>query len=92
MLNEFRETSLEDADALASLHSLSQAYCPLAVFFATTQSLTSHHLRAFLSRGQERQDAFLYAPGSRNYHHAYPGGLLQHLLEFANHSVTMLAP
>ncbi|WP_417421233.1 TraI domain-containing protein [Halomonas sp.] len=97
LLNGFRKANPEEVDALATLQSLPRVYCPVPEAFdrlvATAQSLTSHHLRTFLTQVLERQDrmeAFLNAPGSRNYHHAYPGGLLQHSLEVANHSVAML--
>ena len=60
---------------------------------ATVQSLQSDCLRAFLTRVLERKDrleAFLNAPASVNYHHAYPGGLLEHSLNVANNAVAML--
>lgn len=97
VLDEFRKATREEVASLDTLQSLPRVYCPVPETFdrliGTAQSLTSHHLRTFLSRvleRKERLEAFLNAPGSRNYHHAYPGGLLQHSLEVANHSVAML--
>lgn len=97
VLDEFRKAHREEVASLDTLQSLPRVYCPVSETFdrlvGTAQSLTSLHLRTFLSRvleRKERLEAFLNAPGSRNYHHAYPGGLLQHSLEVANHSVAML--
>ena len=39
---------------------------------------------------KDRLEAFLNAPASVNYHHAYPGGLLEHSLNVANNAVAML--
>lgn len=97
ILDEFRKASRDEAASMDTLQSLPRVYSPMPEVFvklvATVQSLQSDCLRAFLTRVLERKDrleAFLNAPASVNYHHAYPGGLLQHSLEVANHSVAML--
>ncbi|NYS62572.1 TraI domain-containing protein [Vreelandella salicampi] len=97
MLHEFRKATQDEMASLATLQSLPRVYCPVRETFdqlvSTAQSLHSAHLREFLTRVLERQDrmeAFLNAPASVSYHHAYPGGLLQHSLDVANNAVAML--
>ncbi|MEH6643925.1 TraI domain-containing protein [Vreelandella glaciei] len=97
MLNEFRKAQWDEVATLKTLHSLPRIYCPapdtLDRLVATAQSLQSEHLRTFLTQVLERKDrleAFLNAPASNNYHHAYPGGLLQHSLDVANNAMGML--
>ncbi|WP_386081964.1 TraI domain-containing protein [Vreelandella sp. F11] len=97
LLDEFRKATREEVISLNTLHSLPRVYCPVPAVFdqlvTTVQSLQSEHLRAFLTRVLERKDrleAFLNAPASVNYHHAYPGGLLEHSLNVANNAVAML--
>ena len=97
ILDEFRRASRDEVTSMDTLQSLPRVYSPMPEVFdklvATVQSLRSDCLRVFLTRVLERKDrleAFLNAPASVNYHHAYPGGLLKHSLEVANHSVAML--
>ena len=97
LLNEFRKATREEVNSLDTLQSLPRVYCPVPTVFdqlvTTVQSLQSEHLRAFLTRVLERKDrleAFLNAPASVTYHHAYPGGLLEHSLDVANNAVAML--
>ncbi|CDG51650.1 Metal dependent phosphohydrolase [Halomonas sp. A3H3] len=97
LLDEFRKATREEVNSLDTLQSLPRVYCPVPTVFdqlvTTVQSLQSEHLRAFLTRVLERKDrleAFLNAPASVTYHHAYPGGLLEHSLDVANNAVAML--
>ncbi|MBE0464225.1 MAG: TraI domain-containing protein [Halomonadaceae bacterium] len=97
VLDEFRKATREEINSLDTLQSLPRVYCPVPEVFdqlvTIVQSLESAHLRAFLTRVLERKDrleAFLNAPASVTYHHAYPGGLLEHSLDVANNAVTML--
>lgn len=97
LLDEFRKATREEVITLNTLQSLPRVYSPVPEVFdklvATVQSLQSECLRAFLTRVLERKDrleAFLNAPASVNYHHAYPGGLLEHSLNVANNAVAML--
>ncbi|NYT72724.1 TraI domain-containing protein [Halomonas sp. QX-2] len=97
ILDEFRRASRDEVTSMDTLQSLPRVYSPVPEVFdklvATVQSLQSECLRAFLTRVLERKDrleAFLNAPASVNYHHAYPGGLLEHSLNVANNAVAML--
>ena len=97
ILDEFRRASRDEVASMDTLQSLPRVYSPVPEVFdklvATVQSLQSECLRAFLTRVLERKDrleAFLNAPASVNYHHAYPGGLLEHSLNVANNAVAML--
>ncbi|MCO7246601.1 TraI domain-containing protein [Halomonas sp. Mc5H-6] len=97
VLDGFRKATREEVAALDTLQSLPRVYCPvpevLDQLVATVQSLQSAHMRKFLMLALERKDrleAFLNAPASVNYHHAYPGGLLAHSLDVANNAVAML--
>ncbi|WP_339934923.1 TraI domain-containing protein [Vreelandella glaciei] len=97
ILDEFRRASPDEVTSMDTLQSLPRVYSPVPDVFdklvATAQSLQSECLRAFLTRVLERKDrleAFLNAPASVNYHHAYPGGLLEHSLNVANNAVAML--
>tara|TARA_R110002049_G_scaffold298835_1_gene488795 strand:+ start:2015 stop:2968 length:954 start_codon:yes stop_codon:yes gene_type:complete len=97
ILDEFRRASRDEVISMDTLQSLPRVYSPVPEVFdklvATVQSLQSDCLRAFLTRVLERKDrleAFLNAPASVNYHHAYPGGLLEHSLNVANNAVAML--
>ncbi|MDR5897822.1 TraI domain-containing protein [Halomonas vilamensis] len=92
-----RRADQQEVAALKTLQSLPRLYCPVPEAFdqlvSTAQSLQSEHLRECLTRVLEREDrleSFLNAPGSVSYHHAYPGGLLQHSLDVANNAVAML--
>lgn len=97
ILDGFRRASRDEVTSMDTLQSLPRVYSPVPDIFdklvATVQSLQSECLRAFLTRVLERKDrleAFLNAPASVNYHHAYPGGLLEHSLNVANNAVAML--
>ncbi|PKG48430.1 TraI domain-containing protein [Halomonas sp. MES3-P3E] len=97
ILDEFRKASRNEVTSMVTLQSLPRVYSPVPEVFdklvTTVQSLQSECLRAFLTRVLERKDrleAFLNAPASVNYHHAYPGGLLEHSLNVANNAVAML--
>lgn len=97
LLDEFRRATREGVNSLNTLQSLPRVYCPVPAVFdqlvTTVQSLQSKHLRGFLTRvleRKERLEAFLNAPASVTYHHAYPGGLLEHSLDVANNAVAML--
>jgi len=97
LLDEFRKATREEVHSLDTLQSLPRVYAPAPAVFdqlvKTVQSLQSEHLRSFLTRVLERKDrieAFLNAPASVTYHHAYPGGLLEHSLNVANNAVAML--
>ncbi|MDP3536429.1 MAG: TraI domain-containing protein [Halomonas sp.] len=97
LLDEFRKATLEEVRSLDTLQSLPRVYCPVPAVFdqlvTTVQSLQSEHLRGFLTRVLERKErieAFLNAPASVTYHHAYAGGLLEHSLNVANNAVAML--
>ena len=97
ILDGFRRASRDEVTSMDTLQSLPRVYSPVPEVFdklvATVQSLQSECLRAFLTRVLERKDrleAFLNAPASVNYHHAYPGGLLEHSLNVANNAVAML--
>ena len=97
LLDEFRKATREEVITLNTLQSLPRVYSPMPEVFdklvATVQSLQSDCLREFLTRVLERKDrleTFLNAPASVNYHHAYPGGLLEHSLNVANNAVAML--
>ncbi len=97
LLDEFRKATREEVRSLDTLQSLPRVYSPAPKVFdqlvKTVQSLQSKHLCVFLTRVLERKDrleAFLNAPASVNYHHAYPGGLLEHSLNVANNAVAML--
>ncbi|MGP9655450.1 TraI domain-containing protein [Halomonas sp. AOP13-D3-9] len=97
ILDEFRRASRDEVTSMDTLQSLPRVYSPMPEVFdkliATVQSLQSDCLRVFLTRVLERKDrleAFLNAPASANYHHAYPGGLLEHSLNVANNAVAML--
>ncbi|CAO1659163.1 TraI domain-containing protein [Halomonas sp. NYA30] len=97
ILDEFRRASRDEVTCMDTLQSLPRVYSPMPEVFdklvTTVQSLQSECLRAFLTRVLERKDrleAFLNAPASVNYHHAYPGGLLEHSLNVANNAVAML--
>ncbi|MGO2262592.1 TraI domain-containing protein [Halomonas sp.] len=97
MLDEFRKASRNEVTSMDTLQSLPRVYSPVPEVFdklvTTVQSLQSECLQAFLTRVLERKDrleAFLNAPASVHYHHAYPGGLLEHSLNVANNAVAML--
>ncbi|MFI8749958.1 TraI domain-containing protein [Vreelandella lionensis] len=97
LLDEFRKATREEVRSLDTLQSLPRVYSPAPEVFdqlvKTVQSLQSEHLRGFLTRVLERKErieVFLNAPASVTYHHAYPGGLLEHSLNVANNAVAML--
>ncbi|MDP4557503.1 TraI domain-containing protein [Halomonas meridiana] len=97
LLDEFRKATREEVHSLETLQSLPRVYSPAPEVFdqlvKTVQSLQSEHLRGFLTRVLERKErieVFLNAPASVTYHHAYPGGLLEHSLNVANNAVAML--
>lgn len=57
------------------------------------QSIRNPHLQALLQQvfNPVRRDSFCTAPGGREVHHAYVGGLLEHTLEVVAYAETMLA-
>lgn len=81
------ESELYEAPALTTLPRL---YCPNKEVFdkliETARGLTSPPLKRFVCRvlNQDRVcQSFLQAPASTRYHHAYPGGLVEHSVEVA---------
>jgi 3'-5' exoribonuclease len=97
LVTELRRSNRTEVDELACLHSLPKVLCPASSSFdlliKAVRSLESPHLKQFLKRVLERRDrmeTFLKAPASKNYHHAYPGGLLVHSLDVAKTVVGMI--
>jgi len=60
---------------------------------SVVQSIQQPDLRALLSAifDEPTRRRFLIAPGGREVHHAYVGGLLEHTLEVVTYAQTMLA-
>ena len=59
---------------------------------AVMQSIEQPHLQMLLQQifDESRKDAFCIAPGGREVHHAYAGGLLEHTLEVVAYGEVML--
>lgn len=90
LVSVLRKAERTEVAALPCLQSLPRVICPtppsLDLLVKAVRSLKSEHLQQFLKRVLERRElmeTFLKAPASKNYHHAYPGGLLVHSLDVA---------
>ena len=97
VLCSINKASNHAIETLPALHTLPRTYCPvkptLDLIVKAVRSIESIHLQNFVRRVLERRDkleSLLNAPASKQYHHAYSGGLLVHSLEVARTVVGMI--
>lgn len=88
LIEKIRYAKKEEVKQLPALTTIPKLYCPNPAVFdqliATARNINDVPLRSFLSDVLTQATvfkSFLQAPASTKYHHAYPGGLLEHSLE-----------
>lgn len=97
LLTDIRRPARSDVAQLPALQTLPRHSCPkpevLDKLVAAVRSLRTATLQHFIKRvleGSNRLEVFLKAPASRSYHHNDAGGLLEHSLEVALNTVSMI--
>lgn len=88
LIDKIRYAKRDEINQLPALTTIPRLYCPNPAIFdqliATARNIEDVSLRTFMSNVLTQETVFkpfLQAPASTKYHHAYPGGLLEHSLE-----------